>query len=148
MQQSQKPRENLRLFHVHTRKSRSTIRSTGLLAWVNRIDTFGNSWKTGLFGVINCCQASSDQILCQNTYSLHLNYSMYKEKTQHFYFKLSFSTSPFFAGLLTLLPLPLEEFFGSTFFRVIEVFSHPTVFLVDFRNDTIGQNLNNDILSD
>ena len=73
---------------------------------------------------------------------------MYKEKTQHFYFQLSFSTSPFFAGLLTLLPLPLEEFFGSTFFRVIEVFSHPTVFLVDFRNDTIGQNLNNDILSD
>ena len=118
------------------------------VAWANRIDTFGNSWKTGLFGVINCCQASSDQILCQNTYSFHLNYSMYKEKTQHFYFKLSFSTSPFFAGLLTLLPLPLEEFFGSTFFRVIEVFSHPTVFLVDFRNDTIGQNLNNDILSD
>ena len=125
-------------FHVHTRKSRSTIRSTGLLAWVNRIDTFGNSWKTGLFGVINCYQASSGQILCQNTYSFHLNYSMHKEKTQHFYFKLSFSTSPFFAGLLTLLPLPLEEFFGSTFFRVIEVFSHPAVFLVDFRNDTIG----------
>ena len=118
------------------------------MAWANRIDTFGNSWKTGLFGVINCYQASSGQILCQNTYSFHLNYSMYKEKTQHFYFKLSFSTSPFFAGLLTLLPLPLEEFFGSTFFRVIEVFSHPTVFLVDFRNDTIGQNLNNDILSD
>ena len=109
-----------------------------LLAWVNRIDTFGNSWKTGFFGVINCYQASSGQILCQNTYSFHLNYSMYKEKTQHFYFKLSFSTSPFFAGLLTLLPLPLEEFFGSTFFRVIEVFSHPAVFLVDFRNDTIG----------
>lgn len=111
---------------------------TGLVAWVNRIDTFGNSWKTGLFGVINCYQASSGQILCQNTYSFHLNYSMHKEKTQHFYFKLSFSTSLFFAGLLTLLPLPLEEFFGSTFFRVIEVFSHPTVFLVDFRNDTIG----------
>lgn len=111
---------------------------TGLVAWVNRIDTFGSSWKTGLFGVINCYQASSGQILCQNTYSFHLNYSMYKEKTQHFYFKLSFSTSPFFAGLLTLLPLPLEEFFGSTFFRVIEVFSHPAVFLVDFRNDTIG----------
>lgn len=108
------------------------------LAWVNRIDTFGNSWKTGLFGVINCYQASSGQILCQNTYSFHLDYSMHKEKTQHFYFKLSFSTSPFFAGLLTLLPLPLEEFFGSTFFRVIEVFSHPAVFLVDFRNDTIG----------
>ena len=107
-------------------------------AWVNRIDTFGNSWKTGFFGVITCYQASSGQLLCQNTYSFHLNYSMYKEKTQHFYFKLSFSTSPFFAGLLTLLPLPLEEFFGSTFFRVIEVFSHPAVFLVDFRNDTIG----------
>ena len=135
-------------FHVHTRKSRATIRSTGLLSWVNRIDTFGNSWKTGLFGVINCYQASSGQILCQNTYPFHLIYSMHKQKTQHFYFKLSFSTSPFFAGLLTLLPLPLEEFFGSTFFRVIEVFSHPTVFLVDFRNDTIGQNLNNDILSD
>lgn len=89
---------------------------TGLVVWVNRIDTFGNSWKTGLSGVINCYQASSGQILCQNTYSFHLNYSMHKEKTQHFYFKLSFSTSPFFAGLLTLLPLPLEEFFGSTFF--------------------------------